>query len=162
MALLNRLLLLQRIKPRTVVTEPTELCRYRYEPLHTDIQFTAADTWPLFRFVCVCVFPSSRQQNLSCYQAHSFERCHSDVEHTLWLLNDLPEDEPCHRNTQDNASFKYYRQHELSTNRLSLSACAVITCTRHTNSHRFKKTTKKMVREEELGVYRKYINYFHF
>jgi hypothetical protein len=59
------------------------------------------------------VFPEATFWNLACYQAHSYERCHSDVDRTLWLIDDLPEEEPCHRNTQENASFKYY-QHEMS------------------------------------------------
>jgi hypothetical protein len=56
---------------------------YRYAPLHTDNQFTDGHTWQLFRFVYV--FPDAK----FCYQAHSYERCHSDVDNTLWLINDL-------------------------------------------------------------------------
>ena len=196
MTLRNTLLLLQRIKPRTVVTVPTELWvtdtdRYTQAPsVQPDTlghcsslyvcgtQCTAGHNWPLFQSVCVwhpvysrthlatvpvrmCVAPSvqpvtlghcsslyvcgtqciaghtwpllqsvcvwhpvySRTHlatvpdatfwNLACYQAHSYESCHSDVDRTLWLINDLPGKELCHRITQENASFKYH-QHEMS------------------------------------------------
>jgi hypothetical protein len=44
---------------------------YRYGPLYS----LQPDTWPLFR--SVCVFPVAT----FCYQAHSYERRHSDVNH---------------------------------------------------------------------------------
>ena len=141
MILWNTLLLLQRIKPRTVVTVPTELWatdtdRYTQAPsLQPDTlghcsslyvcgsECKAGHTWPQFQSVCVwhpvysrthlATVPDATFWNLACYQAQSYERCHSNVDRTLRLINDLPEKEPCHRNTQENASFKYY-QHEMS------------------------------------------------
>jgi hypothetical protein len=60
--------------------------------------------------------------------------CHSKVNHTLWLKNELPEEEPCHRNKQDNASSKYY-QHEMSVYKENLTLSRVPNCTRQTNTH---------------------------
>ena len=89
---------------------------YGYVSLHTDNQFTDGHIWPLFRFVYV--FPDAT----FCYQAHSYERCHSDVDHTLWPINYLPEEEPCHRITQEKFHLNIINTKCLSINRPSPSA----------------------------------------
>jgi hypothetical protein len=72
--------------------------------------------------VPVCtLFPETPYWNLACYPAHCYECCRPHIVADTCL----PEDEPCHRNTQNSASLNV-----INTKCMSINRPCVLTCTR--------------------------------